>query len=155
MKEVIEKIGGGVKGGKRLKAVIPGGSSVCILKADEIENVTLDYESLKEHGSSLGTGGMIILDEDTSIPKAMKNLFEFYHHESCGQCTPCREGTGWVDKILKRILDGEGKKEDFDTMLDVCDMLNGKTICVFAPSVAFIANSYLSKFKDEFYKLCK
>ncbi|DAB32123.1 MAG TPA: NADH-quinone oxidoreductase subunit NuoF [Sulfurospirillum sp. UBA11407] len=155
MKEVIEKIGGGVKGGKKLKAVIPGGSSVCILKADEIENVTLDYESLKEHGSSLGTGGMIILDEDTSIPKAMKNLFEFYHHESCGQCTPCREGTGWVDKILKRILDGEGKKEDFDTMLDVCDMLNGKTICVFAPSVAFIANSYLSKFKDEFYKLCK
>jgi len=133
MKEVIEKIGGGVKGGKKLKAVIPGGSSVCILKADEIENVTLDYESLKEHGSSLGTGGMIILDEDTSIPKAMKNLFEFYHHESCGQCTPCREGTGWVDKILKRILDGEGKKEDFDTMLDVCDMLNGKTICSFRP----------------------
>lgn len=155
MKEVIEKIGGGIKDGKKLKAVIPGGSSVCILSAKEIKNITLDYESVKEHGSALGTGGMIIMDEDTSIPKAMKNLFEFYHHESCGQCTPCREGTGWVDKILKKILEGEGKKEDYDTMLDVCDMLNGKTICVFAPSVAFIANSYLSKFKEEFYKLCK
>lgn len=155
MKEVLEHIAGGVKGGKKLKAIIPGGSSCAILRADEIENITLDYESLKEHGSTLGTGGMIVLDEDVSMPEAMKNLFEFYHHESCGQCTPCREGTGWVDKILKRLLDGEGKKEDYDTMLDVCDMLNGKTICVFAPSVAFIAESYIKKFKEEFYELCK
>lgn len=154
MKEVIEKIGGGVKGGKKLKAVIPGGSSCPILKADEIDNITLDYESLQEHRSSLGTGGMIILDESVSMPLAMKNLFEFYHHESCGQCTPCREGTGWVDKILARMLDGNGTSKDYDTMLDACDMLNGKTICVFAPSVAFIANSYISKFKEEFYALC-
>ncbi len=135
--------------------MIPGGSSCAILTADEIKNITLDYESLQQNGSSLGTGGMIIIDEDTSIPDAMKNLFEFYHHESCGQCTPCREGCGWVDKILGKLLSGEGTKKDFDTILDACEMLNGKTICVFAPSVAFIANSYIKKFKDEFYNLCK
>ena len=95
------------------------------------------------------------MDEDTSMPKAMKNLFEFYHHESCGQCTPCREGCGWVDKILGKLLSGDGTKKDFDTILDACEMLNGKTICVFAPSVAFIAQSYISKFHDEFYSLCK
>ncbi|MBE0492447.1 MAG: NADH-quinone oxidoreductase subunit NuoF [Sulfurospirillum sp.] len=155
MKAVIEQIGGGVLGGKELKAVIPGGSSCPILRADEIENITLDYESLIKHGSSLGTGGMIILDESVSMPLAMKNLFEFYHHESCGQCTPCREGTGWVDKILGRLLTGDGTQEDYKTMLGACDMLNGKTICVFAPSVAFIANSYIKKFKAEFDALCK
>ncbi len=155
MKDVIEKIGGGIKNGKKLKAIIPGGSSCAILKADEIKNITLDYESLQQNGSSLGTGGMILLDEDTSIPDAMKNLFEFYHHESCGQCTPCREGCGWVDKILAKLLSGKGSKKDFATILDACDMLNGKTICVFAPSVAFIAHSYITKFKNEFYSLCK
>lgn len=150
MKEVLEKIGGGGKNGKKIKAVIPGGSSCAILRYDEIDDITLDYESVKEHGSSLGTGGMIIIDEDTSIPESMKNLFEFYHHESCGQCTPCREGCGWVDKILAKILSGNGTQQDYDTILDACDMLNGKTICVFAPSVAFIANSYIKKFKNEF-----
>lgn len=153
MTDVLEKICGGVWKGKKLKAVIPGGSSVHILRADEIENITLDYESLKEHGSALGTGGMIIMDEDVSIPHAMKNLFEFYHHESCGQCTPCREGTGWVDQILGKIIAGHGTKDDLKTILDACDMLNGKTICVFAPSVAFIAQSYLKKFPEEFEAL--
>lgn len=155
MKEVIYSLCGGILGGKKLKAVIPGGSSVQILRADEIEDITLDYESLKAHGSALGTGGMIVMDEEVSIPHAMKNLFEFYHHESCGQCTPCREGTGWVDNILEKILHGEGTLTDIETLLDVCDMLNGKTICVFAPSVAFIAQSYLKKFKEEFEALIK
>lgn len=153
MVDVVEKLCGGIKDGKKLKAIIPGGSSVHILRADEIENITLDYESLKEHGSALGTGGMIVMDESVSIPEAMKNLFEFYHHESCGQCTPCREGTGWVDNILGKILEGKGTHKDLDTILDVCDMLNGKTICVFAPSVAYIAMSYLKKFKEEFEQL--
>jgi len=155
MIDVIEKLCGGMKDGKKLKAIIPGGSSVHILRADEIENITLDYESLKEHGSALGTGGMIVMDESVSIPEAMKNLFEFYHHESCGQCTPCREGTGWVDNILGKILEGKGTHKDLETILDVCDMLNGKTICVFAPSVAYIAMSYLKKFKEEFEILLK
>lgn len=150
MKKVIDELCGGILDDKKLKAVIPGGSSVHILRADEIEDITLDYECLKKHGSALGTGGMIVMHEDVSIPEAMKNLFEFYHHESCGQCTPCREGTGWVDAILGEILDGKGSKKDLETILDVCDMLNGKTICVFAPSVAFIAQSYLKKFRAEF-----
>jgi NADH-quinone oxidoreductase subunit F len=153
MKKVIDELCGGILGDKKLKAVIPGGSSVHILRADEIENITLDYESVKAHGSSLGTGGMIVMDESVSIPHVMKNLFEFYHHESCGQCTPCREGTGWVDAILAKILDGKGTHKDLETILDVCDMLNGKTICVFAPSVAFIAQSYLKKFRAEFEAL--
>ena len=155
MVDVIEKLCGGVLGGKKLKAIIPGGSSCHILRADEIADITLDYECLKEHGSALGTGGMIVLDESVSIPHAMKNLFEFYHHESCGQCTPCREGTGWVDQILGKILAGDGTQEDLKTILDACDMLNGKTICVFAPSVAFIAQSYLKKFREEFEALLK
>jgi len=153
MKEVIYELCGGIKNGKKLKAIIPGGSSVQILRADEIDDITLDYECLKAHGSALGTGGMIILDESVSIPEAMKNLFEFYHHESCGQCTPCREGTGWVDRILAKILEGKGVQDDFQTILDACDMMNGKTICVFAPSVAFIAQSYLKKFPEEFKAL--
>ena len=155
MKEVIYDLCGGIKDGKKLKAIIPGGSSVQILRADEIEDITLDYESLKAHGSALGTGAMIVMDETVSIPEVMKNLFEFYHHESCGQCTPCREGTGWVDRILAKILAGRGNKEDYQTILDACDMLNGKTICVFAPSVAFIAQSYLKKFPEEFEALLK
>ena len=153
MKKVIYELCGGILNGAKLKAVIPGGSSVHILRADEIENITLDYESVKAHGSSLGTGGMIVMDEHVSIPHVMKNLFEFYHHESCGQCTPCREGTGWVDAILGKILDGKGTQKDLEILLDVCDMLNGKTICVFAPSVAFIAQSYLKKFRAEFEAL--
>ena len=153
LRKVIFELCGGIKNGKKLKAVIPGGSSVQILRADEIEDITLDYESLKAHGSALGTGGIIVMDEDVSIPEVMKNLFEFYHHESCGQCTPCREGTGWVDNILGKILDGKGTHKDLDTILDVCDILNGKTICVFAPSVAYIAMSYLKKFKEEFEQL--
>ncbi len=153
MKKVIYELCGGILGDKKLKAIIPGGSSVHILRSDEIEDITLDYECLKKHGSALGTGGMIVMHEEVSIPEAMKNLFEFYHHESCGQCTPCREGTGWVDAILGKILDGKGTHKDLETILDVCDMLNGKTICVFAPSVAFIAQSYLKKFREEFESL--
>ena len=155
MKEFLEKIGGGVKNGKKLKAIVPGGSSCPILKADEIENITLDYESLRANGSALGTGGMIVMDENVSIPKAMKNLLEFYHHESCGQCTPCREGTGWINKILGKILSGNGTLKDIDTILDVSNTMNGKTICVFAPAVADVAMSYIKKFPEEFKALCK
>ncbi len=155
MKEYLEKLGGGIKNGKKLKAVIPGGSSCAILKADEIENITLDYESLRENGSSLGTGGMIVMDEDVFIPDITKNLLEFYHHESCGQCTPCREGVGWSDRLLQKILSGEGTKKDIDTILDVTTLLNGKTICVFAPAVATVLVSHIKKFTDEFYSLCK
>ena len=155
MREFINKIGGGIKDGKKLKAIIPGGSSTHVLRADEIDDITLDYESLKAHGSNLGTGGMILMDESVFMPDVVKNLFEFYHHESCGQCTPCREGVGWSDKLMGKILDGNGTKKDLETLMDLSFILNGKTICVFAPSVAYIIDSYIGKFKDEFYSLVK
>lgn len=154
MQWFLDEIGGGVKEGKALKAIVPGGSSCSILKAQHIPNVTLDYESLKCSNSTLGTGGMIIMDETVSIPKAMKNLLEFYHHESCGQCTPCREGTGWMDRILAKVLNGQGKRSDIDLLLEISTTMNGKTICVFAPAVADMAVSYIHAFPEEFYALC-
>ena len=150
MIDFLNILGGGMIEGKKLKAIIPGGSSCPILTADEVQNAVLDYESMWDIGSTLGTGGMIVIDEDTSMVDVAKNLIEFYHHESCGQCTPCREGTGWIDKILKKILNGDGSEEDLNTILDVCSTMNGKTICVFAPAVKDIIESIVRKFPNEF-----
>jgi NADH-quinone oxidoreductase subunit F len=150
MIDVIEKIGGGIKNGKKLKAVIPGGVSCPILTAEEAQKAVLDYESMWDIGSTLGTGGMIIMDEDTDMVEAAKNIIEFYHHESCGQCTPCREGCGWIDKILQKILDGDCTGDHIQTISDVCNTMNGKTICVFAPAVADIIGSMVVKFRSEF-----
>ncbi len=150
MIDFINQIGGGMIEGKKLKAVIPGGSSCPILTAQEVEIAKLDYESMHEIGSTLGTGGMIVIDEDTSMVDVAKNLIEFYHHESCGQCTPCREGCGWIDKTLDKILEGKGSSEDLDIILDVCNTMNGKTVCVFAPAVKDIIQSILKKFPHEF-----
>ena len=150
MMEFINHFGGGIKNGKKLKAVIPGGASTSVLTAQEAECATLDYETLRSMKSALGTGGMIVMDEDTCMVSALKNLLEFYHEESCGQCTPCREGTGWTDKLVEKILDKRGTKEDIEKLLEVADTMNGKTICVFAPAVATVITSFLSKFRDEF-----
>ncbi|WP_201353294.1 NADH-quinone oxidoreductase subunit NuoF [Hydrogenimonas urashimensis] len=146
----IEHFGGGVKDGKRLKAVIPGGASTPILTAEEVMEAKLDYESMRSMGSSLGTGGMIVMDESVDMVAALKNLLEFYHHESCGQCTPCREGTGWVDAIVASVLAGEGGKEDIDKLLDIAWTMNGKTICVFAPAVSGVIDGFVTKFRSEF-----
>ena len=153
MIDVINEIGGGMKDGMKLKAVIPGGASCPILTAEEVLEARLDYESMWDIGSTLGTGGMMIIPEGTSMVDVAKNLIEFYHHESCGQCTPCREGTGWIDKILRDLLEGEGKNEDLDTILEVCETMNGKTVCVFAPAVKDIIKSIVIKYKDEFAEL--
>lgn len=150
MIDFLNDVGGGMQDGKKLKAIIPGGSSCPILTAKEVGEAVLDYESMWDIGSTLGTGGMIVIDEDTSMVDVAKNLIEFYHHESCGQCTPCREGTGWIDKILKDILDGDGSAKDLDTILDVCETMNGKTVCVFAPAVKDIIKSIVIKFRHEF-----
>ena len=150
MMEYINHYGGGVKNDKKLKAIIPGGVSCGVLTADECKDLTLDYEALRGAGSSLGTGGMILMDEDTNMVEALKNILEFYHEESCGQCTPCREGSGWSDKIVGKILDGKGKKEDLDKLFDLADVMNGKTICVFAPSISTVLVSFITKFRDEF-----
>lgn len=150
MMEYIEQYGGGIKGGKKLKAVIPGGASTPVLTAEEVSCANLDYESMRSMGSSLGTGGMIVMDEDTCMVSALKNLLAFYHHESCGQCTPCREGTGWVDGIVDALLSGKGEDEDIDQLLDISKTMNGKTICVFAPAVSGVIDSFVTKFRDEF-----
>ena len=150
MMEYIRHYGGGIRGGKKLKAVIPGGASTAVLTAAEAEEAKLDYESMRTLGSALGTGGMIVMDEDTDMVEALKNLLEFYHHESCGQCTPCREGTGWSDTILERVLEGRGSSEDIDKLLELADTMDGKTICVFAPAVAIVIRSFVTKFREEF-----
>ncbi|MFY4821401.1 NADH-quinone oxidoreductase subunit NuoF [Aliarcobacter butzleri] len=150
MIDFLNVLGGGMLEGKKLKAIIPGGSSCPILTASEVEKAILDYESMWDIGSTLGTGGMIVIDEDTSMVEVAKNIIEFYHHESCGQCTPCREGTGWIDKILKKVIAGEASDKDLKTIMDVCDTLNGKTVCVFAPAVKDIIASIVKKFPEEF-----
>lgn len=150
MIDFLNILGGGMIEGKKLKAIIPGGSSCPVLTAVEVEKAVLDHSSMSDIGSTLGTGGMIVIDEDTSMVDVAKNLIEFYHHESCGQCTPCREGTGWIDKIFKKILKGDGSKEDLSTILDVCSTMNGKTVCVFAPAVKDIIESIVKKFPHEF-----
>ncbi|MDA3945906.1 MAG: NADH-quinone oxidoreductase subunit NuoF [Helicobacteraceae bacterium] len=150
MFEYIEHFGGGIKNGKKLKAVIPGGASTPVLTVEEAMCANLDYETLRAMGSSLGTGGMIVMDEDTCMVSALKNLLEFYHHESCGQCTPCREGTGWVDGILATLLEGKGRQEDIDRLLDVSGTMNGTTICVFAPAVSGVIDAFVQKFRGEF-----
>ncbi len=150
LKKLIEEDCGGMKDGKALKAVIPGGSSVPVLPAKDAMEVNLDYESLAEKGSMLGSGGVIVMDETTCMVKTLTNLAHFYAHESCGQCSPCREGTGWAHKILKRMLAGEGRAGDLETLHRIADNMAGKTICVLADALAMPIWSYLKHFRSEF-----
>ncbi len=149
-KDFFENQLGGMKEGERLKAVIPGGSSVPVLTAEEAMKVTLDYESLQSAGTMLGSGGMIIIPERQCMVEALWILARFYHHESCGQCTPCREGTGWIEGILKRILQGKGKREDLNNAKEIAQNMMGKTICPLADALAMPVISYINKFEKEF-----
>jgi NADH-quinone oxidoreductase subunit F len=151
MMDFINNYGKGVKGGK-LKAVIPGGSSCPILTAKECEDLTLTYESMKAHGTMFGTGCAIIMNEHTDMTEVLKNLTHFYADESCGQCTPCREGTAWEDRLMKKILAGEGTVKDLDLMLETADNMEGKTICVFASALAMPVRSFIKKFREDFEK---
>jgi NADH-quinone oxidoreductase subunit F len=153
--DFINNEAGGVRSGRRLKAVIPGGSSVPVLKAEECEGVLLDYESLHRAGSMLGSGGMIVFDETVSMPEALSVITDFYAHESCGQCTPCREGTGWAAKVMKKILAGEGSLSDIDLLLKVADMMEGKTICPLADADVMPIRSFITKFRQEFEALVR
>lgn len=155
LRDLIYKDCGGIPDGKRLKAVIPGGSSVPILTAEEAEKVNCDYESMQEYGSMLGSGGVIVMNEDVDLVWALNNLAHFYAHESCGQCTPCREGTGWVDKMLLRILREGADQKDYDLMIELADNMMGKTICVLADSIAMPIQSYMKKFPEDFQKHLK
>lgn len=155
MIDFINDFGGGVWKNRELKAVIPGGSSAAVLTKDEVLRATLDYESLKEFKSALGTGGMMVFDDTISMPEVLLNLLEFYTEESCGQCTPCREGCGWALRVVKKIVEGEGSLRDLDTLKDISYMLDGKTICVFAPAVKDVIMGFITKFENEFVALCK
>jgi NADH-quinone oxidoreductase subunit F len=148
--EVLDKVAGGVWKGRRLKGVIPGGSSTPVLTPEEAKTVTLDYESMAEHGTMFGSGGIVVLDETVDIVKLVENLIYFYHHESCGQCTPCREGLGWMLKIVKKLLAGDGSREDIDLLVELCDNIEMKTVCVLSAACTMPVRSYLNKFRHEF-----
>ncbi|MBI4366854.1 MAG: NADH-quinone oxidoreductase subunit NuoF [Deltaproteobacteria bacterium] len=146
----LEEYCGGVWKGRTLKAVIVGGSSVPVLTADEAMRVNLDYESLAAAGTLLGSGGMIVIDDRTCMVRALDGLADFYHHESCGQCTPCREGSGWIEKIMNRMEAGQGREEDLALLLDLADRMQGRTICTFADALAMPVRSFVTRFRSEF-----
>ena len=148
--EVIDKVAGGVWKGRKLKGVIPGGSSTPVLLPEEAKDVTLDYESMAAHKTMFGSGGIVVLDETVDIVQLVKNLIDFYHHESCGQCTPCREGLGWMLKIVKKILRGEGSMDDVLLLRELCDNIEAKTVCVLSAACTMPVRSYLDKFRHEF-----
>jgi NADH-quinone oxidoreductase subunit F len=148
--DIIEKYAGGMRGGKKLKAVIPGGSSTMILRGESIAGVTMDADGLKAAGSSVGTAGMIVMDEDTDMIRVITRIAHFYHHESCGQCTPCREGTGWMLKILERFEKYEARMEDIDLLMDIANNIEGNTICALGDAAAWPVQSMIKRFREEF-----
>lgn len=152
LKDLIEYAAGGVRDGKKLKAVIPGGLSAPILKADEID-LDMDFDSCVKANTMLGSGGIIVMDEDTSIPEVAMTSINFYVHESCGQCMPCREGLKKIQQILQRLLDGEGDKTEIELILQISETIKGMTLCPLGESGALVIKTMIEKFRDEFEAL--
>lgn len=144
------EIAGGVRDGRELKAVIPGGCSVPVMPAAAIIDANMDYGSIQEAGSALGTGAVIVMDDTTCMVRALRRISRFYYAESCGQCTPCREGTGWLYRMLSRIIDGEGQRRDLDMLVEVAGKIEGHTICAFGDAAAWPVQSFLRHFIHEF-----
>jgi len=144
------EIAGGMLGGRKLKAVIPGGSSVPVMPGEIIMNCTMDYNSLSEAGSSFGTGAVMVMDETTCMVKVLRRISRFYMAESCGQCTPCREGTGWLYRMLTRIVEGRGQEDDLGKLLDVANKIEGHTICALGDAAAWPVQSFLKHYHHEF-----
>ena len=144
------EMAGGMRGGKKLKGVIPGGSSMPIIKGELMMNVDRDYDSIAKAGSMLGSGAVIVMDEDTCMVKAAERLAYFYYEESCGQCTPCREGTGWLYRIIHRIEHGEGRADDLDLLLNLSDQIQGRTICALGDAAAMPVRAFVKNFREEF-----
>jgi len=144
------EMAGGVWKGRKLKAVIPGGSSTPVLPADIAMDMDMDYDSIAKAGSMLGAGSVIIMDESTCMVKALARLAYFYYEESCGQCTPCREGTGWLSRVVNRIENGKGKQEDLDLLVDVARKIGGRTICGLGDAAAMPVMSFIQHYRDEF-----
>ena len=141
---------GGIRKGRKLKAVIPGGSSTPVLTADVAMVMTMDYDGIEKAGSMLGAGSVIVMDDTTCMVETLTRLAHFYYDESCGQCTPCREGTGWLYRVLKRIMDGNGKADDIDLLLGVQEKIIGNTICALGDAAAMPIESFLRNFRQEF-----
>jgi len=144
------EMAGGVRYGRELKAVIPGGSSMPVVPGETMLELDMDYDSLAKAGSALGSGGVIVMDEATDMVKAICRISRFYYAESCGQCTPCREGTGWMYRVLRRILDGKGRPEDLDLLEAAAGQIAGHTICAFGEAAAWPVQSFLKHYRHEF-----
>src|SRR5579863_8841408 len=144
------EMAGGVLGGRRLKAVIPGGSSVPVVPGETMLKLNMDYDSLKAAGSGIGSAAVIVMDESTCMVRVLERLSRFYMSESCGQCTPCREGTGWLNRTLKRIVNGQGRREELTMLLDLANHIEGHTICALGDASAWPVQSFLKHFRHEF-----
>lgn len=144
------EMAGGMRNGRKLKACIPGGSSVPVLPAEIIMNTNMDYDSLAKAGSMLGAGSVIIMDDSTCMVSALARLSHFYYEESCGQCTPCREGTGWLSRMVHRIEHGQGEPEDLDKLVAVAKRIEGRTICALGDAAAMPVASFVKHFREEF-----
>ena len=144
------EVAGGVRDGNLLKAVIPGGSSVPVLPAEAIMDCTMDYDALRKAGSALGSAAVIVMDETTCMVRVLERITRFYKAESCGQCTPCREGTGWMNRVVRRILDGKGQMEDLDLLVGVANQIEGHTICALGDAAAWPVQSFVRRFRHEF-----
>ncbi|MBI4397635.1 MAG: NADH-quinone oxidoreductase subunit NuoF [Candidatus Omnitrophica bacterium] len=149
LRSLIYDHAGGIRGGKKLKAVVPGGISAPILTANEID-VMMDFDSLRAAGTMAGSAGVIVMDEDTDMVEALRVASRFFAHESCGQCSPCREGSGWMHKIIRRIYEGHGRAGDLDNLLSIAKNISGTTICALGDAAAMPVISYITKFREEF-----
>ena len=147
--ELLE-LAGGVRGGRKLKAVIPGGSSVPVVPGEVMLKTNMDYDSLRAAGSAIGSAAVIVMDETTCMVRVLERISRFYMAESCGQCTPCREGTGWMNRIIKRILAGQARREDLNLLVDVANRIEGHTICALGDAAAWPVQSFLKHYRHEF-----
>jgi NADH-quinone oxidoreductase subunit F len=141
---------GGMRGGRRLKAVIPGGCSVQVVPGETMMAVNMDYDSLRKAGSAIGSAAVIVMDDTTCMVRVLERISRFFFAESCGQCTPCREGTGWLNRTIKRILAGQGRKADIDMLVDVANKIEGHTICALGDAAAWPVQSFVKHFRHEF-----
>jgi len=144
------QMAGGIRGGRKIKAVIPGGSSVPVLPGETMMETNMDYDAIAKAGSMLGSGAVIVMDETTDMVKVLRRISRFYYSESCGQCTPCREGTGWLYRMLCRIEEGKGLPEDLDKLEDVAAKIAGRTICALGDAAAMPVQGMLKHFRPEF-----
>ena len=147
--ELLE-MAGGIWKGRQLKAVIPGGSSVPVIPGEQMMELTMDYDTIQQAGSFLGSGAVMVMDDHTDMVKLLHRISRFYYSESCGQCTPCREGTGWLYRMLTRILDGKGTLEDIDRLDDVAHKIEGRTICALGDAAAMPVWSFIKHYRHEF-----